>query len=200
MSGYYWSRPMDYSLTLKNVPHIFPVVNSSYFDVERTKYQLLFDGYYILIPPPLELYTQFSLQEHFLIFWAILFIQILTISIVDKIYINNIPSSVSLWQRFVHSCQKINFPFPYTNWHEGNGSDSDYQHRKNAVEKEVLVATTVNLVFSMILLIPLVILCKSILEKMSQAIEMNYSYDFQITTFWKGIINWKPQLAFLTWK
>ena len=159
---------MDYSLPLRYVPHIFPVVNSSYFDVERVKYQLLFDGYYILIPPPLELYTQFSLQEHFFIFWAILFIQTLTIFIVDKICIDNIPSSASLCQRFVHSCQKINFPFPYTNWHEENGSHSDYRHRKNAVEKEVLVATTVNLVFSMILLIPLVILCKSTLETMSQ--------------------------------
>ena len=160
MTGYYWSRPLVYSETLRQVPHIYPVVNLSYFDVERAKYQLLFDGYYILIPPPLELYTQFSLQEFFFGFWVILFIQTLTIFIIDKICVDNIPSSVSFWQRFVHSCQKIHFPCPYKNWHKEDGSQFEYLNRKKAVQKEVLVATVVNLVFSMIFLIPLVILCK----------------------------------------
>ena len=35
-------------------------------------------------PPPLELYTKFSLQAYFLMFWGILLVQTFAILIIDK--------------------------------------------------------------------------------------------------------------------
>ena len=55
---------------------------------------------------------------------------------------------------------KSHLPFPFKNWHEGKGSCLDHMKRKKLGEKEVLMATIVNLTFNMVMLIPLVILRK----------------------------------------
>ena len=69
-------------------------------------------------------------------------------------------STVTLWEKLVHAIQKSHLPFPFKNWHEGKGSCLDHMKRKKLGEKEVLAATIVNLAFNMVMLIPLVILCK----------------------------------------
>ena len=114
------------------------------------------------VPPSLDVYIQFSLQSSFMIFWGILLLQSITIFIVDKIWVKNIPQTTNLWNRILHSIQKSSYPFPYTNWHEENGTCLQHLQRKKLVDQEVLVTITVNLVFNMILLFPLPIFCKSI--------------------------------------
>ena len=111
-------------------------------------------------PPPLDLYIKFSMQTYFLAFWGILLIQAFTIIIIDKIWIKTIPITCSWWKRFIHAMEKSHSPFPYLNWHEEEGDCKDHINRKNAVQHEVIVTTVVNLFFNMLLLIPLVILCK----------------------------------------
>ena len=83
---------------------------------------------YDYVPPPLELYTQFSLQTHFFAFWGILILQTCTILVIDKIWVKNIPNDATLWDRLLHSIQKASFPFPYTNWHQ------DHLRRKQMVQ------------------------------------------------------------------
>ena len=62
------------------------------------------------------------------------------------------------------ACQfEITFPIPYVNWHEGDGNCDDHLKRHKASNHEVLVTSTVNLVFNLIMLTPLVILCKSMI-------------------------------------
>ena len=111
-------------------------------------------------PAPLELYVQFSLLTYFMAFIGILLFQSFTIFIIDIFCIKTIPSNVTLWERFLHAIQKSHLPFPFQNWHEGNGSCLDHMERKKLGQKEVLTATIVNFAFNMVMLIPLVILCK----------------------------------------
>ena len=111
-------------------------------------------------PVPFEIYVQFSLLKYFLAFIAILLLQSFSICIVDIFWLKNTPSTVTLWEKLVHAIQKSHLPFPFTNWHEGKGSCHDHMKRKKLGEKEVLTATIVNLAFNMVMLIPLVILCK----------------------------------------
>ena len=111
-------------------------------------------------PVPLEFYIHFSFLSYFLAFIGILFLQSFTIFIIDIFWLKHIPSTVTLWEKLVHAIQKSQIPFPFTNWHEGKGSCLDHMRRKKLGEKEVLTATIVNLVFNMVMLIPLVILCK----------------------------------------
>ena len=111
-------------------------------------------------PVPLEFYVQFSLMSYFLAFIGILLLQSFTIFIIDIFLLRNTPSTVTLWERIIHAIQKSHLPFPIQNWHEGKGSCLDHIKRYKLVQKEVLTATIVNLAFNMVMLIPLVILCK----------------------------------------
>ena len=139
------------------IPHIYPLTNNSWPNIERGQF---INGTFE--PPSLDLYTQLSLQSTFLIFWGILLLQSLTIFIVDKIWVKNIPHTANLWDRILHSIQKSSYPFPYVNWHEENGSCLQHLKRKKLVDQEVLLTIFVNLVFNMILLFPLPIFCKII--------------------------------------
>ena len=143
--------------------HIYPIVNSSIFKIQRGQFNDFVDKSGRIAaydPPPLELYTKFSLQTYFFVFWGIVILQSLCISLIDKLFVKSIPQNIKLWERFIHACQKSNFPNPYENWHEGEGTCLDHIKRKNAGQLEVLLSIAVNLVFNMILLFPLIILCK----------------------------------------
>ena len=149
------------------IPHIHPLTNTSLSILQRGTFSIkilntpsgpLFS--YNYQPPPLELYTKFSLQAYFFSFWVILILQTLTIFAIDKIWVKNVPKSATLWNRILHAIQKSSFPFPYTNWHQEKGSCYEHLKRKRAVQEEVLVAILINLLFNMILLVPLPILCK----------------------------------------
>ena len=111
-------------------------------------------------PVPLEFYVQFSLMSYFLAFFGILLLQSFTIFIIDIFLLKNTPSTVTLWEKIIHAIQKSHLPFPIQNWYEGKGSSLDHKKRHKLVQKEVLTATIINLAFNMVMLIPLVILCK----------------------------------------
>ena len=114
----------------------------------------------IFEPPPLELYTQYSLQAYFFTFWGILFLQVIAIFVSDKIWVKTIPQNSTKWERMVHAIEKSHFSFSFFNWQNGNGDCHEHLKRKNEAQCEVLLTMAINLLFNMILLIPLVILCK----------------------------------------
>ena len=150
-----------------SIPHVHPLTKISLSELQRgnlyesvtnTSSGIIY--HYDYVPPPLELYTQFSLQTHFFTFWGLLLLRLFTIIIIDKIWVKNVPQSATLWNRIIHAVQKSSFPFPYSNWHQENGSCSDHLKRKEAAQHEVLVSIMINLIFNMILLVPLPIFCK----------------------------------------
>ena len=111
-------------------------------------------------PPAIELYTLYSLATYFVMFLGILTIHVLTIFIADKIWVKNIPKCATLFEKLLHSILKSNFPFPYTNWQNGNGGCLDHRNGKKTAQTEVFISMAINLIFNVILLFPLNILCK----------------------------------------
>ena len=97
--------------------HIYPTTNFSLSFLQRGHYNQSTQEFQ---SPPLELYTQFSLTTYFLVFWIILALQVLSIFIADNLLITK--EKITQWKRFLHAIQKSSFPFPYTNWHQGNGT------------------------------------------------------------------------------
>ena len=162
--------------------HIYPIVNSSIFNIQRGNFNEFrwyeSSGY---DPPPLEVYTKFSLQTYFFVFWGIIILQCLCILLIDKFFVKSIPKNITLWKSFIHACQKSHFPFPYENWHEAEGTCLDHLNRKNAGQLEVLLSIAVNLVFNMILLFPLIILCKFYLWQIPTLICKKYFIITDIT-------------------
>ena len=148
-------------------PHVHPLTNISLSILQRGTLSTFVEDTpsgpyynYFYAPPPLELYTKFSLQAYFFAFWGILILQTFTIFVIDKIGVRNVPESATLWDRTLHAVQKTTYPFPYTNWHQEKGSCDEHLTRKQAVQQEVLIAILINLLFNMILLVPLPIFCK----------------------------------------
>ena len=155
------------SVATNFIPHIYPLLNISLAQLQRgcrNEYTVNTTNGpfsdYDYVPPPLELYTQFSLPAHFFAFWGILVLQTCTIFVIDKIWLKNIPNTATLWDRVLHSIQKSSFPFPYTNWHQEKGNCFDHLRRKQMVQQEVLASILINLIFNMILLVPLPIFCE----------------------------------------
>ena len=132
-------------------------------------------------PVPFEFYVYFSFLSYFIAFIGILLVQSFTIFITDIFFLKNIPSTVTLWERFIHAIQKSHLPFSYQNWHEGNGSCLDHTKRKKLAQKEVFMATIINLSFNMVMLIPLVILCKI---KNVLHYENKFTKTFRPTDIW----------------
>ena len=188
MIAFYALDPSNSEVQLpgSEIYHIYPLTNLSIFQVQRGRFKLdmnpiNYDGYTYYSsyePPPLELYTKFSLFGYFIVFWAVISLHILTILIVDKIWIRNVPKTAGLWNRILHAVQKSHLPFPYTNWHEEKGSCSDHLKRYKEVKIEVLVDTVINLCFNLVLLTPLLILCKF----MSSILSITCKYS-QLTFF-----------------
>ena len=149
------------------IPHILPLTNISLTQLQRGK---LIGGTldtpsgqvyeYEYMPPSLDLYTKFSLPTHFFVFWGILALQTCIICVIDNIWVKNIPNTATIWDRVLHSIQKASFPLPYANWHQENGNSFDHIRRKQMAQQEVLVSILINLMFNMILLIPLPIFCE----------------------------------------
>ena len=165
MMGFQCKNPYE-PYVYSKIPHVYPLSNFSSINIQRGEFtSLRGDELYSSVyePPSIKLYTYFSLQTCFLALWGILFLQNLTIFIIDKIWVKTMPENTTLWQRFMHACKKSHLPFPHTNWYKAKGGCQDHVNRKKAVDKEVLLATIVNLVFNMTLLTPLAILCKFIL-------------------------------------
>ena len=145
--------------------HIYPFVNSTFNDIQRGSFPHISQGssfttFGIYEPPSLALYVNFTPHTYVAGFWGIQFVQVLTILVLDKAFVKNIPQSATFFRRFIHAWQKSHFPFPFKDWHEEKGDCHIHIERKKAVEQEVLLTTFVNLFFNMTLLFPLVILCK----------------------------------------
>ena len=153
---------------LHDWPHVLYLTNQSYYqsliDIQRGQY-IKFTygpGYNASLyePPSIEMYTQYSLPTYFVMFWGILTIHVLTMFIVDKIWVKNIPQCATLFERLLHSMLKSNFSFPFTNWLNGKGGCLDHTNGKKAAQTEVFISMAINLIFNVILLFPLNILCK----------------------------------------
>ena len=155
----------------KSEPHVLYLTNQSYYqsliDIQRGQYINFTyftwgeaqDGA-LYEPPAIELYTLYSLTTYFVMFLGIFTMHVLTILIVDKIWVKNIPQCATLFERLLHSVLKSNYAFPYTNWLNGNGGCLDHINGKKAAQTEVFISMAINLIFNLILLFPLNILCK----------------------------------------
>ena len=142
--------------------YVGPFVNMSQIhQIQRGNYTMDFGylGYSLYEPPPLELYTIFSKQTYFLFFLGLHFLQILVIFTLKTFWLKR-TYGLSIWETFLCSVEQSHFPFPSEDWDARNGGCLDHIERKKRVQNEFLTITIINLLFNLVLLFPLVILCK----------------------------------------
>ena len=163
MIGFQALNPF-YDLVPKN--HVWSLTNNSHFDsLSNLQRGSFYEVTYTIQgqsyePPPIEMYTQFSLLIYSFIFLGLLLLQSLTIFLVDAKLNTYMLQESNIWDRILHAIQKMHFPFPYVKWYKGDGNCMDHLKRKKETDIEVLSTIFVNVLFNMGMLTPLRILCK----------------------------------------
>ena len=148
---------------LDGAPYIGPLVNMSLISqIQRGNYSLEFGwlGWKLFQPPSLTLYTLFSRNVYLLIFWILHSVHIITILLV-KVIVFKSTSSNTIWENIICSVEQSHYPFPSEDWDTRKGGCVDHVKRQRTVQKEFLVMTFINLAFNLVLLFPLLILCKT---------------------------------------
>ena len=162
MLGYEMLNPADRYGAEKDVS--FPsdtFINETIFQIQRGSYtRLTSQSPALYDPPTIEMYTKISLKFYFALFWGILFLQTLVIMAIDHWILKCLPENISWLERILHAHLKSHFPFPEADWDAGKASCKERIKKQKDAQREVLLTTIVNLVFALLMLFPLLILCK----------------------------------------
>ena len=109
-------------------------------------------------PPPLTLYTYFTISQYFWFFICIWTLHIfLTIS--SKKWMNpEIYQKLTFVDILIHAIGNLSIPYPMEDWDEKGGSVVAHRLRMKMVFKEVRFTIILNFIMNFILLLPLTIL------------------------------------------
>ena len=109
-------------------------------------------------PPPVTIYTYFTLQHYFVIFFCVLTLQTIVIFVVKSFWSFHF-KSLNFLEKLLHSIENTHFPFPVHDWDHEQGSSKDHFYRMTRNRTETLIITMINLGFNLLLLFPMAILC-----------------------------------------
>ena len=106
-------------------------------------------------PPSATLYTVISLNTAFITFWAMMIMYGLLLTVI-KHWLNNDFRSAPFWEKFQHIVEALNIPEEFSDW--DNDQDLDVAGHLDKWWKvlvEMLVMIFAQLIFNMILLVPI---------------------------------------------
>ena len=106
-------------------------------------------------PPPYSEYTGLSLKGTFCLFFVITALQFLVILVVKILTSTKFYMRGDLLDKFLHLVQSLNLAFPFEDWDQGKFSVQEYRKRHRQTNIEMSWSMFVNIVFSVILMIPL---------------------------------------------
>ena len=131
--------------------YMYNVTPIPWSDVDRCDYTDPKDP----LLPPYTLYTGIDAGQAFGVFWltiilhatAILVIKLFT---VEKFYKFNTLEIV------LHCLENCNIPQPWRDWDEGAGTVEEHRTKYRRVRREVVSTMAVNLLFNMVMLVPMI--------------------------------------------
>ena len=107
------------------------------------------------IPPPYSLFTGFSLQWAFILFFILTGAQIL-VTLLIKVYTSRkFSTRGDYMNKFIHLLLGLNIASPFEDWDQGRFSLKEYRERHRQTNIEMALSISVNIMFSMIMLCPL---------------------------------------------
>ena len=107
------------------------------------------------IPPPYSLFTGFSLQWAFILFFILTGAQILVI-LLTKVYTSRkFSTRGDYMNKLIHLLLGLNIASPFEDWDQGRFSVKEFRERHRQTNIEMALSISVNILFSMIMLCPL---------------------------------------------
>ena len=120
-------------------------------EIDRWNY----DGMRQATPPTYSIYTGYSLETYFYIFWVILGIHIYSNVCLKLIFSRDFRLEASALEMFVHGLENCNIPYVWKDWDESKGDVENHCQRFWIVRKELIVTLGVNFLFNSAMLFPL---------------------------------------------
>ena len=139
-------------------------------------------------PPPYTLYTGYSLGEYFTMFWIITGLHSFCLVLTKLATSENFRRTSCVLEMFVHAVENINLPCPWRDWDQDGGTVTDHVTRHKSVNIEMVATMAVNLVFNIVMLVPVFSTASKIKDRhiiLGQSIgvrsEETISYDNSVT-------------------
>ena len=105
-------------------------------------------------PPSYSVYTLLSLQNTFIAFMTILVLQFIAIFI-GKIWTSrDFRTDKSKTNKIIHVLENLNLATPFKDWDDGNFTLEEFRQRFKNICKEMIATFTINIIFTMIMMIP----------------------------------------------
>ena len=113
------------------------------------------------IPPPLTLYTIFTLKQYFFMFWIVLVIQTVLVFLIKQNWRKEEFQKLNFLERVIHVIENCFIPYNILEWENiQTGNSEEHQKKMKSNLIEVLLVMVVNFLVNFILLIPMFILGK----------------------------------------
>ena len=113
----------------------------------------------VSIPPPYTLYTLLTLEEAFQVFLVIMGAHTLLMLIVKIATSREFRTRHKLLRKFIHVIQNLSLATPYQDWDENKDEEvrtiPEYKRRFRRTNIEMACCLTLNIVVSLLLLVPL---------------------------------------------
>ena len=110
--------------------------------------------------PSYTLYSGYSIEEYFIIFWIIVLLHPFLIMGVKKMFNPTNFAKQSYLDRMIHAMENTQIPAPMNDWDEGPGSIKVHKERRKTVEIEIAMTILANFLVHCLMLFPLEILGK----------------------------------------
>ena len=107
------------------------------------------------IPPPYSLFTGFSLQWAFILFFILTAAQILSTLLIKLYCSRNFSTRGHYLNKFIHLLLSLNISSSFEDWDQGKFSVEGYREKHRRINIEMALSISVHILFSMIMLLPL---------------------------------------------
>ena len=106
------------------------------------------------VPPPYSLFTGFSLQWAFILFFILTGAQILVTLSIKAYTSGKFSMKEDYLNKFIHLLLSLNIASPFEDWDQGRFSVKEYKERQRKTNIEMAWGLTVNIVFSLVMMVP----------------------------------------------
>ena len=120
-------------------------------DIDRWDYSHQTEG----IPPPYSEYTGVSWQQTLCLFFGITAAQFISTFIVKLCTSAEFFQKGNLLNKFLHVLLSLNLAYPFRDWDHGKFSVLEYKERHKQINIEMGWSLSINLFFSLIMMVPL---------------------------------------------
>merc|ERR1712062_186831 len=117
--------------------------------------------------PSYTLYSGYSIEEYFIIFWIIVLLHPFLIMGVKKMFNPTNFAKQSYLDRMIHAMENTQIPAPMNDWDDGPGSIKAHKERRKTVEIEIAMTILANFLVHCLMLFPLEILASQVHQRHS---------------------------------